>query len=45
VKLVINGAGAAAIACAELVKAMGMRPQNVICATPRASSTAAAPRA
>ncbi len=30
VKLVINGAGAAAIACAELVKAMGIRPQNVI---------------
>jgi malate dehydrogenase (oxaloacetate-decarboxylating)(NADP+) len=29
-KLVINGAGAAAIACAELVKAMGMRPQNVL---------------
>ncbi|MCX7372777.1 MAG: NADP-dependent malic enzyme [Alphaproteobacteria bacterium] len=29
-KLVINGAGAAAIACAELVKAMGMRPENVI---------------
>jgi malate dehydrogenase (oxaloacetate-decarboxylating)(NADP+) len=32
VKLVINGAGAAAIACAELVKAMGLRPQNVILA-------------
>jgi malate dehydrogenase (oxaloacetate-decarboxylating)(NADP+) len=30
VKLVINGAGAAAVACAELVKAMGLRPQNVI---------------
>ncbi|MBS7810561.1 NADP-dependent malic enzyme [Roseococcus pinisoli] len=29
-KLVINGAGAAAIACAELLKAMGMTPQNVI---------------
>ncbi|MDB5414466.1 MAG: NADP-dependent malic enzyme, partial [Rubritepida sp.] len=29
-KLVINGAGAAAIACAELLKAMGMSPQNVI---------------
>jgi malate dehydrogenase (oxaloacetate-decarboxylating)(NADP+) len=29
-RLVINGAGAAAIACAELVKAMGMRPHNVI---------------
>ncbi|HZF76368.1 MAG TPA: NADP-dependent malic enzyme [Acetobacteraceae bacterium] len=32
VKLVINGAGAAAIACAELVKAMGIRPQNVLLA-------------
>jgi malate dehydrogenase (oxaloacetate-decarboxylating)(NADP+) len=29
-KLVINGAGSAAIACAELVKAMGMRPENVL---------------
>ncbi|MBJ7251532.1 MAG: NADP-dependent malic enzyme [Acetobacteraceae bacterium] len=29
-KLVINGAGAASIACAELVKAMGIRPENVI---------------
>jgi len=29
-KLVINGAGAASIACAELVNAMGMRPENVI---------------
>ena len=28
-RLVINGAGAAAIACAELVKAMGMKPENV----------------
>jgi malate dehydrogenase (oxaloacetate-decarboxylating)(NADP+) len=28
-RLVINGAGAASIACAELVKAMGMRPENV----------------
>ncbi len=32
IRLVINGAGAAAIACAELVKAMGIRPQNVILA-------------
>jgi malate dehydrogenase (oxaloacetate-decarboxylating)(NADP+) len=32
VKLVINGAGAAAIACVELVKAMGIHPQNVILA-------------
>ncbi|GAN77733.1 NADP-dependent malic enzyme [Acidisphaera rubrifaciens] len=29
-RLVINGAGAAAIACAELVKAMGMRPEHVM---------------
>ncbi|HZH47056.1 MAG TPA: phosphate acyltransferase, partial [Roseococcus sp.] len=29
-KLVINGAGAASIACAELLRAMGMRPQNII---------------
>jgi malate dehydrogenase (oxaloacetate-decarboxylating)(NADP+) len=29
-RLVINGAGSAAIACAELVKAMGMRPENVL---------------
>ncbi|RKK01826.1 NADP-dependent malic enzyme [Pseudoroseomonas wenyumeiae] len=29
-KLVINGAGSAAIACAELVKAMGMRPENIL---------------
>ncbi|PZR14765.1 MAG: NADP-dependent malic enzyme [Azospirillum brasilense] len=28
-RLVINGAGSAAIACAELVKAMGMRPENI----------------
>ncbi|BDI59600.1 NADP-dependent malic enzyme [Qipengyuania nanhaisediminis] len=30
VKVVVNGAGAAAIACTELVKAMGVRPDNVI---------------
>ena len=29
-RLVINGAGAAAIACAELLKAMGMHPENVV---------------
>ncbi|PZW45653.1 allosteric NADP-dependent malic enzyme [Humitalea rosea] len=29
-RIVINGAGAAAIACAELIKAMGIRPDNVI---------------
>ncbi|SUE42717.1 NADP-dependent malic enzyme [Roseomonas gilardii] len=28
-RLVINGAGSAAIACAELVKAMGIRPENI----------------
>jgi malate dehydrogenase (oxaloacetate-decarboxylating)(NADP+) len=30
VKMVVNGAGAAGIACTELVKAMGMRHENVI---------------
>ena len=30
VKVVVNGAGAAAIACTELVKAMGVRGDNVI---------------
>ncbi len=30
VKVVVNGAGAAAIACTELVKAMGVRADNVI---------------
>ena len=30
VKVVVNGAGAAAIACTALVKAMGVRPDNVI---------------
>ncbi|WP_322099664.1 NADP-dependent malic enzyme [Aquibaculum arenosum] len=29
-RMVVNGAGSAGIACAELVKAMGMRPENVI---------------
>ncbi|HVT55094.1 MAG TPA: NADP-dependent malic enzyme, partial [Xanthobacteraceae bacterium] len=29
-KLVVNGAGAAGIACVELLKALGMQPQNVI---------------
>jgi malate dehydrogenase (oxaloacetate-decarboxylating)(NADP+) len=29
-RLVINGAGSAAIACAELVKAMGMRPEHIL---------------
>jgi len=29
-KLVVNGAGAAGIACVELLKAMGMRPQHVM---------------
>jgi malate dehydrogenase (oxaloacetate-decarboxylating)(NADP+) len=29
-KLVINGAGAASIACAELLRAMGMRPENIL---------------
>ncbi|MBY0337876.1 MAG: NADP-dependent malic enzyme [Acetobacteraceae bacterium] len=29
-RLVINGAGAASIACAELLRAMGMRPENIL---------------
>jgi malate dehydrogenase (oxaloacetate-decarboxylating)(NADP+) len=29
-RLVINGAGAASIACAELLRAMGMQPANII---------------
>ena len=29
-KLVLNGAGAAGIASVELIKAMGVRPENVI---------------
>jgi malate dehydrogenase (oxaloacetate-decarboxylating)(NADP+) len=29
-RLVVNGAGAAAIACVELLKAMGMRPEHII---------------
>ena len=31
-RLVVNGAGAAAIACVELLKAMGMSPQHIILA-------------
>jgi malate dehydrogenase (oxaloacetate-decarboxylating)(NADP+) len=30
IRLVINGAGAAGVACAELLKAMGVRPENVL---------------
>src|SRR3546814_13481181 len=30
VKVVVNGAGAAAIACTELIKAMGVRHENVV---------------
>ncbi|WP_156839622.1 NADP-dependent malic enzyme [Novosphingobium aquimarinum] len=30
VKVVVNGAGAAAIACTELIKAMGVRQENVL---------------
>jgi malate dehydrogenase (oxaloacetate-decarboxylating)(NADP+) len=29
-RLVVNGAGSAAIACVELLKAMGMRPEHVV---------------
>jgi malate dehydrogenase (oxaloacetate-decarboxylating)(NADP+) len=31
-RLVVNGAGAAAIACVELLKAMGMRPEHIVLA-------------
>ncbi len=44
-KLVVNGAGAAGIACVELLKAMGFTPTTSFSATPRARSGAAAPRA
>ncbi len=30
IKIVVNGAGAASIACTELAKAMGVRPDNVV---------------
>ncbi len=30
VKVVVNGAGAEAIACTELIKAMGVRHENVM---------------
>src|SRR6202012_4581002 len=29
-RLVVNGAGAAAVACVELLKAMGMRPEHIV---------------
>jgi malate dehydrogenase (oxaloacetate-decarboxylating)(NADP+) len=29
-KMVVNGAGAAAVACVELMRAMGMRPENIV---------------
>jgi malate dehydrogenase (oxaloacetate-decarboxylating)(NADP+) len=45
VRIVLNGAGAAGIACLELLKAMGARPRTASCATPRAWSTRAGPRA
>jgi malate dehydrogenase (oxaloacetate-decarboxylating)(NADP+) len=35
-KLVCNGAGSAAIACIELIKAYGMPPRTSRSATPRA---------
>jgi malate dehydrogenase (oxaloacetate-decarboxylating)(NADP+) len=45
-KLVCNGAGAAGIACIELVKAHGLFARKTSSsATPRASSTRAAPKA
>jgi malate dehydrogenase (oxaloacetate-decarboxylating)(NADP+) len=45
IKLVCNGAGAAAIACIELIKSMGVPHQNVILADSKGWSTRAAPRA
>src|SRR3546814_4581871 len=30
IKIVVNGAGAASIACTELAKAMGVKPNNVV---------------
>ncbi len=44
-RLVVNGAGAAAIACVELLKAMGVRRSTSRSVTPRAWSTRAAPKA
>ena len=34
-KIVVNGAGAAGIACLELLKAMGMQMKMQYCVTPR----------
>ena len=36
IKVVVNGAGAAGIACLELLKSMGVRARTCCCATPRA---------
>ena len=44
-RLVCNGAGAAGIACLDLIKSIGFEPANVMFATPRASSIAAARKA
>ena len=41
----LNGAGAAGIACLGLIKAMGVKPENVILSTARAWSARAARRA
>ena len=38
----LNGAGAAGIACLDLIKAIGLEPSNFLLSTPKASSTAAA---
>ena len=45
VRIVVNGAGASAISCANHSIRLGARPKTSSCATPRASSTRAAPRA
>lgn len=44
-KMVVNGAGAAGIACTELVKAMGMKNENVILCDTKGVVYQAAPRA
>ena len=44
VKLVCSGAGAAALACLDLLVELGIRARTSSCRTSRASSTRAAPR-
>ena len=44
VKIVVNGAGASGIACAEHFVLLGARRENISCATPREWFTAGAPK-